>query len=123
MFLQQRDRMRPERNRPPRLLRLRLLSLPLEHRLADAERSDRQIEIAPPQRQQLPDPQPRRGDEADHHPIWLVDFLQELREVGAGDHSWCLSQLLRRELHPARRIDREIAVLDRRFEDARQQGP
>jgi hypothetical protein len=55
-------------------------------------------------------------------PIRLVDFLQELAEVVAGIMAGAARSFCGGNFTP-RRIDREIAVLDRRFEDARQQRP
>src|SRR3954452_22205039 len=60
-----RDRVWTERNRPHGLLRLGRLELSLEDGLAHRQRSDVEIESAPPQAQQLANSQSRRGDETD----------------------------------------------------------
>jgi hypothetical protein len=57
-----RNRVTTEWNRPYRLQRFGRLELPLDHRFANRESAALQIQDGPPQGEQLPDAQPRRGE-------------------------------------------------------------
>jgi hypothetical protein len=53
----------------------------------------------------------------------LVEMLQQLGEIISDDQPRLLLQRLLRELHAPRRVRLQIAVFDRRFEDALEQHP